>query len=283
MCCLASLAFAQNTITVLRVAPPGASTAMWADAVKQTLELNGYKTNLVGLTNCQEGAKWIDTHPDDPVIVSQISDPFLLGMIQPSNPAACNMNVNTASLVAIEGKWFHFMCGHTGKGADIMSLIHSNGAKIGSWNSPIQIHITSDQMTDIGVKNFKVIGYSAGKDMLQAFASGDIDYLVLTSEVLAQSLPNATCFATSAPHKYAAQVGRVSYNDINKNTRHEGSGLWPIIVAYHTNMTPLRTMFAPGGKHSELLNKLSAPCIPVTDPISVQVQDLHNRAEEIKQ
>jgi hypothetical protein len=278
-----SLAIAQPSVTVLRLSAPGAGNAAWTEAMVQTLNENGYATTVVGFKSCQEGAKWLKDNPKEPVVAMNFSDPVLLNMVEPSNPAACDFPINKESLVAVSGKWFHFICGHTDKGGDIQSLIDSKGAKIGSWNSPVQMQITKDQMTDIGVKNFKVVSYAAGKDMMQAFVSGDIDYIILSTENFAAGLPNASCFATSAEPKYAALMHRTSYSEINKNVRHQNSGLWPVIVSYNTDIDSLRKMFAPSGKHGPLLDSLMKPYIQVTAPIDEQLRDLNTRAQEIKQ
>jgi hypothetical protein len=278
-----SVAMAQPEVTVLRLSAPGAGNAAWTEAIVQTLNDNGYSTNVVGFKNCQEGAKWLKDNPKEPVVAMNFSDPFLLNIVQPSNPASCNFPINKESLVAVSGKWFHFICGHTDKGGNLPALLNSSGAKIGSWNSPVQVKITEDQMTDIGVKNFKVISYAAGKDMMQAFVSGDIDYIILSTENFAAGLPNASCFATSAEPKYAAQMHRTSYSEINKNVRHQNSGLWPVIVSYNTDIAPLRKIFAPSGKHGPLLEAITKPYIQVDAPIDDQLRDLNVRAQEIKQ
>lgn len=273
---------AQPEVTVLRLSAPGAMNGAWTDAMVQTLNENGYSTKVVGFSGCKEGAKWLADNPKEPVVTMNFSDPFLLNMAQPNHPAACNFPVNKDTLVAVPGKYFHFICGHADKG-DVQGLLQSNGAKIGSWNSPVQMQITKDQMTDIGVKNFKVIGYAAGKDMMQAFVSGDIDYVILSTENFAASLPNASCFATSAEPRFAAQMHRTSYVDINKNVRHVNSGLWPIIVSYNTDIDKMRGIFGPKGKHGQLLDALLKPYFPVNASVDEQLRELNTRAKEITQ
>lgn len=278
---LSATAMAQPTVNVLRLAPPGAGTAAWAEAISQTLTENGYKTNILGFKNCQEGAKWLKDNPNEPVVAMNFSDPFLLNIAEPNNPAGCSFPINEKSLVAVAGKWFHFICGHADAGG-LKGLLASDGAKVGSWNSPVQMKIVQDQLTDIGVKNFKVIGYAAGKDQLQAFVSGDTQYIILSSESLAKGLPNATCFATSAEPAIAAGMNRTSYSELNPKVRHQDSGLWPIIVGYNVDIKNVRDILGPSGNHGVLQQSLSKNYIPVFDSIDTQLRDINQRALGIK-
>lgn len=271
-----------QTINVLRLAPPGAGTAAWAEAISQTLTENGYRTNIVGFKNCQEGAKWLKDNPKEPVVAMNFSDPFLLNIAEPSNPAGCNFPINQESLVAVAGKWYHFICGHADAGG-LKGLLASDGAKVGSWNSPVQMKIVKDQLTDIGVKNFKVIGYAAGKDQLQSFVSRDTDYIILSSESLAKGLPNATCFATSAEPAIAAGMERTSYTELNPKVRHQDSGLWPIIVGYNVDIKNIRDILGPTGNQGLLQQALNKNYIPVFDSIEVQLRDINQRAASIKE
>lgn len=269
-------------ITVVRTAPPGGGTSSWNDAITQTLNAHGYSAKILGFKTCSEAATWVKANPKEPIIVMGFSDSFILNIADPKNPAGCDLPVNTNSLVGIVGKWYHFICGHTGKGASTEELLASRGVKIGSWNSPVQMKITSQQLTDIGVKDYKLIGYASGKDQLQAFASQDIDYIVLSSETMAASLPEATCFATSAPQSIAAPMNRDSYQQLNANVRNPGSGLWPMILAYNTPINDLRKVFSSESKKSELFDKMASGFLPVTSSIEQQVSELNAIAREVK-
>lgn len=269
-----------NEINVLRGAKPGAGTAAWTDAVNQTLIENGFKTNLMGFNTCQDAAKWVEANPDKPYISVAFSDNLLLGMVDSDNPAACNLPVTNSSLVAITGTWYHFICGQGEY--DLEYLVSDKPKKIGSWNHPVQFKIVQDQMQDIGATNGNIIGYAAGKDLMQAFVSKDIDYIVLSSENLAKSLPNVECIAASMPTELANSFGRVAYEELNPNVRHNHSGLFPVIVGEHIDMDKVRPLFAAHALKNEQLNALMSVLLPVDMPIEDQVKDLEQRANNLK-
>lgn len=272
-------------INVLRLSPPGSNASLWTSAFDQILSNKGYSVNIIGFKNCQEGAKWLRDNPSEPVLVQTESDALVLAMAQPNNPAGCNFQVNDKSLVSIAGKWFHILCGHAGKNDSIKALLASQSPKVGTFAGPVQMKIVKEQFADMGVHDAKLISYSAGKDMRQAMASGDIDYIIWNSETIL-STPGTSCFATSAPPvvaKTMGSTGRTSYQEVNNQVRHLGSGQWPVILSYNTNISDIRKIMNEQKQTSPLLMQLLSNFIPVNDTIDQQLKNLNSIAKKINE
>lgn len=267
-----------DTTYVLRGAKAGAGVAAWNDAVAATLNDKGMKTEVLGFNDCNGVSNWLKKNPEKQAISMVFSDLVLLNMIEPDNAAACDIPVNNDTLVGIAGKWNHFICGK--EGTTLETLLQDTPKKIGSWNSPVQMKIVQEQMEDIGVKNFSLVGYASGRVQLQSFVSGDTDYVILSSEQLIPT--GASCFATSGNAEFAQATNRTSYSTINENVRHKESGLWPLILGFNIDMEKVRPLFASGALKNEQLTALTANLMPVNDSIEEQVKDLNTRAENLK-
>lgn len=274
----AVMAKESKNITVLRLSPPGGGTAIWTDGITQTLQSAGYNATIKPFKTCQEGAEWYSKNPNEPIVALVFSDFIIQNLADSTHPAGCKFPVTEKSLVGIVGKWYHFICSKPEYGLEY--LLSDQPKFIGSWNGTIQMKVIQDQMTDIGVKNFKVVGYASGKTQIQSLMSNDTQYTVLSSEAMVKGL-NLTCFATSAPIDIAKGINRVSYSELNPNVRHAGSGLWPLIVGYNVDTTAIREILFDESKQSDVLKAMVAPLLPVTESIEQQVKELEERAKNL--
>lgn len=276
---LASNAHAQ-TINVLRGGPVGAGVGLWAEAVADTLRQNGYEVNVVGLENCKQVGKWIKSNPDKPYAMMTYSDYAILDQIKPEHPAACGYELTRDNLVTIAGRYWNFICGKQGENDSIAQLRAMDGKKLGVWNYPVAQAVVEAQMKHMG-SSVKVIGFASGKQMLTAFNTGDIDYIVLSSENLVGALKNPSCFATAADSFVAKahMPNRVSYDVIEKMP-FINYGLWPMIAAGNTDVAKLRYTFStrPSATYVELVKHL-VPEVKATDD---QMKDLNTLASNLK-
>lgn len=272
-------------INIVRMAPPGGASSLWVDAMSETLRNNGYDVSIIGTGTCKEALQWITDNPGKPSIMFNFSYQIAIGMHDPNNLAGCPAPITVDSLVGIMGKWYHFLCGNEGKNS-VQSLVESRGAKIASMNDPIQNKILEDQLTDIGARDFRIIKYASGKDMIQAYVSGDTDYIVYSTESRAEDFPGS-CFITTAPKEVAVTmkngdtIGRATYTDINPNARHAGMGLWPVVVSYNTDIDEIRRMLQASDKNS-LLGKILRTYQPVTSSIEQQIEELRKTSQILK-
>lgn len=267
-------------IHVLRLAPAGGGIAAWSDAVVETLTQNGYPTKLIALNSYKEGQAWQSANPDKPTVFVSFSDNAVFDKHFPNHPAASHLNVNETNLITIVGKWWNFICGKSGQNDTIEALRTSPGAKIGVWNFPVALAAAQAHMQAIGA-NVQIVGFASGRDQLQAFVSGDVDYLIMSSEGLAHSVANISCFATSAPTQIAKEkMQRVAYETLTSDLPFNGYGLWPILVGENVDTQALRTVFHKNP--SPTYTKLQSSFIPNTDPLEVQLQDLAKIGEDLK-
>lgn len=278
---MASMAHAAEPINVLRGGPVGAGVGLWAEAVADTLQKNGREAQIVGLQDCRQVSKWIQTNPGKPYAFMTYSDYALLDELKPDHPAACGYKVDASNLVTIAGRWWHFICGKKNENDSLTYLRTNDGLKIGVWNHPVGYTVLQQQMKKLGT-SAKVIGFASGKQMLTAFNTGDIDYIVLSSENLVGSLKNPSCFATAADTftAKAHMPDRVSYDQIEKMP-FLNYGLWPMIAAGGgVDVELLRAEFAtrPSKTYKDLVSYL----VPETKPVKQQLADLNETALRLK-
>lgn len=268
-------------IHVLRMAPAGGGGALWTDALYETLKNNGYSPKLVAMNSCKEAANWIKANPTKAAVYLTFSDYAIMDMANPNHPAACGLTLDESTLVTIVGRWWNFICGHADQNPSIEALRTNPEAKAGVWNYPISLNVAKTHLASVGYTG-KVIGFASGKQLMLAFTSKDLDYIILSSENLARSLTNAKCFATSAAPADAQRYmkDRVSYASHATLPQYVGYGLWPYIAGVNIDAPALRTIFAdnPG----ELYTKLASNLVIETAPIDVQLADLRRVAEQLK-
>lgn len=259
-----------KTVNVLRAGPVGAGVSLWSEAIADTLRNNGYVVNTIGFANCKESSQWIKNHPDDPYVYMTFSDYSILDDIKPEHPAACGQTMQPDQLITIIGRWWNFICGRTGVNDSLEALVRTDGAKIGVWNYPVSHAVATAHMRTLG-SNGHVIGFASGKTMMTAFNTGDIDYIIMSSENLARSLNDANCFATAATSEDAAQYmpGRVSY-DTREDVPFIGFGLWPMVVGDNVDIAAMREMFqtSPSASFKELQANFIADNSPVEDQLA---------------
>jgi len=266
-------------IYVLRFAPPGGNIAVWTDAIIDTLKDNGYNPILVPFKNCKEGFKWFQNHKTYPSVFWGQSDAAVLNDIAPNNPAVCGFPVNQDTLVTIISKWWSFICGHKGIN-DSFKAMHRGTPKIAIYNHPVKIGVLKAQMKAMGVKA-DVITFAHPKDQLQAFVSGDVDYIVLNNENLAKSMPNTDCFGTTASVTDAKryQPGQISFAT-QGDVPFIGYGNWALIQAENVDMKRMRDIFAH--HQSPMMKKLVSAMRPVSEPITQQLADIKAISTKLK-
>lgn len=268
-----------NEINVLRLAPAGGGVAMWTDAITDTLNKNGYKTKVHAFKSCREGFNWFKNHSNEPIIYTSMSDYAILDMINPDHPAACGFETNEDTLVTINGRWWNFICGHKDSNDSIQALQSSKNNRIGVWNFPVTHNVAKAHMESLGVDG-KVIGFASGRELMQAFVSKDIDYIILSTENMAKSLDNANCFATAAnttnTSKYMSD--RVSYDSVT-DIPFNDFGLWFLTGAQNVDIEKIREIFK--NNPSDMFIKVRGNLIPETKSITEQLNDLESVAKNL--
>lgn len=270
-----------EVIHVLRLAPAGGGLGNWSDAVVQTLQDNGYKAKLVGLNSYQAGRVWLDANSSKAAVYVTFSDNAVFDKLYPDHPASAKLIVDETSLITIIGKWWNFICGHDGKTDTLTALTTGEGEKVGVRSFPTSLEAAKAHMKAIG-SSVSVIGFASGKDQMQAFVSGDLDYIIMSTESLARGLPNTTCFATSAPTTLAKEhmPTRVAYESVNPNVPFNGFGLWPVLVGANVDNQALHEVFTQ--RPGELYQKLRSSFIPETNSITNQLLVLDAIGDDLK-
>ena len=266
-------------INILRFAPPGGNVAVWTDAIIDTLEKNGYKSTLISFKNCKEGFKWTQEHPNEPSIFWGQSQAAILDNLDPENPATCGFPVNEENLVTIISKWWTFICGHkdVNDNFDVLMNKHSN---IAIYNHPISVSVFKAQMKALDVKA-NILTFTKPKDQLQAFISGDADYIVLNNENLAKSVSQASCFGTTASPEDAKlyQTGRISYSE-KGDVPFIGYGNWPLIQAKNVDIVKMRNIFT--FHQSDMMKSLISTMRPVTTSVENQLKEINEMTKQLK-
>jgi len=282
---VSGMAFANynpSSINVVRMAPVGANGALWVEAISQTLMANGYKVNPVNYNNCKDAYNWFKNHDKEPTVIATFSDYAIINKVDPHSKATCNFPVNKDTLITIIGKWWNFICGHKGVSDNFQYLRSSDKLKAGVWNFPISYNVAKIQLAQMGFKG-RVVGFASGKAMLMAFSARDIDYIVMSSENMAKSLPSAHCFATSASiqdkDKYMPK--RIAYSEVNKNISFDGYGLWPFVAGYNVDNEKIRNVLKdhPGA----LYKKMQGNLVPDNEPVSEQIKQFDDVANTLKE
>lgn len=231
-------------LTVLRIGAPGGGSDLYTAPMSARLKEKGWNTTLVGVLDCKGAEQWVKSNPNKPVLYLTWSDDFVLPVLQPDHPRACpSLGVSESTLVTPITQSYHMICSKTQVTVD-QFLAHRN-AKIGSWNHPVQTQILKDLLSDLKLPH-KVVGYARGADLMQALVSGDIDYVVVSSEGLVRNI-NGQCLITTAPVERAKQMSdfktdqsQVSTESLGAKLTRRNTGLIPVYVAYNVDITRLR-------------------------------------------
>ena len=265
-------------INVLRFNPPGGNVAIWADAAVQTLKEAGWDVTLRGFKSCRDARAWYDKNPKAPIVYMIWTDYAVMDMIDINNPAGCGFETSEKTLVGIVGRWWNFICAKEDK-ASMASLMDKTPGKIGVWSYPIQLGVAKAQMKALAPSK-TVVGVYSPKSMLQAFSSGDLDYLIMSSENMADGV-NCKRFGTSASIENAEKhmPGRVSYETF-KGVPFIGYGIYPYFAAENTDIEAIRMLFK---EHpSELFKKMEIGLIPESKSVHEQIQDLKSIAHGVE-
>lgn len=243
-------AMAMNTgmaqdITVMRIGAPGANSDFYATVVGTHLQNRGWKTKTVSFLDCKGAEKWVRDNPREPVIYVTWADDFVLPSIDPNHPRSCpGLTLDQDSLVTPIVKSYHMVCSRNPVTAQ--TFLQHRDAKIGSWNHPVQMRIVRDALKDLDLSQTKLISFARGADMLQALVSGDIDYMVVSSENLVRNI-GGQCFLTMAPRAQASRMSdfrtsgtQTSIESLVERPTWVGTGLIPLYVAYNVDIDRLR-------------------------------------------
>lgn len=265
-------------INVLRFNPPGGNVAIWADAAVQTLKEAGWDVTLRGFKSCRDARAWYDKNPKAPIVYMIWTDYAVMDMIDINNPAGCGFETSEKTLVGIVGRWWNFICAKE-ENASMEKLMNKEPGKIAVWSYPIQLGVAKAQMKAIAPSK-TVVGIYSPKTMLQAFSAGDVDYLIMSSENMADGV-NCKRFGTSASMKdaQAHMPGRVSYEAF-KDVPFIGYGIYPYFAAENTDIKEIRDLFK--NHPSELFSKMMIGLIPETKSVHDQVQDLKSIAHGVE-
>lgn len=235
-----STAYADE-INVLRSTPPGGSEGLYADSVVEILNKNQLQANLVGFNNCKEAANWIEKNPRKPWIMMTHSDPLLLNLADPHDPASCNVPLTKDTLITVVGKTNYSICSRKDSGLGLEQLLSMPNPRIGIFNTKILRTTLTRQLNEIGVKNARVVAFSSGKDNFRAFAAGDTDFIVIGAQNIIDQV-GAQCFLTTALPGNAPQ-GRVSMSTLNPKVSYANSGITTVAVGNHIDRATIRELF----------------------------------------
>lgn len=274
-------AFAEKEVNLLRLNPPGGSDTLWIAAETEVLSAAGYKVTTVGFTSCQDAAGWVKDHPTTPYLVTANTDPMILNLADPKNPASCNIPLTEKTLVTLVGKAYHMICAKDPANASLEAF-RSKPAKIGIWNSKLGVTSLKQHLVDLQAKNVKVIPFATGKDMLTAFVATDIDYVTLTQESLVNQV-NAQCFLTSANAEFAAKtpakIPRVSMMAVNKNLTFPESGSYVSIIGNNVDAAEIRKLMViasrdTAGKFYKMMSPMDVKGVFIGESVPDQFKEI---------
>lgn len=233
-----------SELTVLRIGAPGGNSEIYTAAMSSRLNEKGWNTSIVGFADCKGAEQWVKNNPTKPVMFIHWSDDFILPIVDPNHPRSCaGLTVSETTLVTPITQSYHMICSKHETSAE--KFLTKSNVKVGIWNHPIQTQVLKDLLSDLKLDH-KVVGFARGADLMQAAVSGDVDYIVLSSENLVRNI-QGQCFITTAPLNKAKLMSdfrtnktQVSIESLSKKLTRVGTGLSPVYVAYNVDMTQLR-------------------------------------------
>lgn len=241
---ISSFTFAADRLTFLQIGAPGANSELYSNLMSSRLSERGWDTSLLNFLDCKGAEEWIKKNPQKPVIFMTWSDDFVLPITQPENPRSCPaLTISEKTLVTVINKSHHMFCSRGDLG--LTEFMSSKPTKVGIWSHPVQTLVAKDLIKDLKLEH-KIVGFAKGADLLQALVSGDVDYIVVSSENLIRNI-GGQCFLTTASPVLAKTMSNLkttqaqtSVESLGFKLSRLGTGLIPLYVSYNTNIAALR-------------------------------------------
>lgn len=228
--------FAAPELTVIRIGLPGSVIETWTHPMASRLAERGWKTQLVGFPDCQGAEQWIKDNPTKPVMYMAYMDHFALPYVKPDHPRLCpTLKATESTLAAMPSRVYHNICA-VGKNLGDLKSMHE--PKIGTWNHPTQVMVVKTLLKDLSVQA-RVVEYASAAQMIQATASQDLDFVIVSYENLVTNI-GGQCFITTAPKDLAKKQNKLSIFDVVPRPTRPGTGAVPAYVALNTDMTRLQ-------------------------------------------
>jgi hypothetical protein len=239
----ASVAMAQETVNIIHSLPPGGLHERTNNAVQAGLELAGIKTSLVRFTNCKGLEKWVKDNPTKPVVFDYLLVNQALGQVQPEHPGACNLPLDSKSVIAITFQTQFQACSLAAAG-NARDLWLSGRGKLGVTASPDLNGIMAERIIADVNPNTKIVRYKGNAALIQALTSREIDFAGQFSNASGVISAGGQCFFTTADIAKAEKFGQISIDSVKKNSTASGFGYMGVIVGYNVDVEKLRPVVA---------------------------------------
>ena len=240
---IVSSALAQEPVNIIHSLAPGGLHEKITNAVQTGLESAGIKTNVVRFTNCKGLEKWVRDNPTKPVVFDYLLVNQALHQLQPEHPGACNLPLNTKSVIAITFQTQFQACSLASAG-NAKDLWLSGKGKLGVTASPDLNGIMAESIIADTNPNIKVVRYKNNAALVQALTSREIDFAGVFSNASGMVSAGGQCFFTTADVTKAARFGQISIDEIKKNSGSSGIGYMGAIVGYNVEIDKLRPIIA---------------------------------------
>lgn len=239
-------------INVIVSLPPGGLTDKINLAMKAGLEQAGYKTNLVRFDNCKGLEKWVRDNPGKPAVFEYLLGNTALKLMDPQNPAACDIPLSKESVLAINYQ-SQFQACSLRPVREAVDLWKTGKAKLGITASPaINGPVAEKIVADVN-KNIQVIRYNGNPTLIQAMISREVDFVGQFSNASSVIAAGGTCFFTTAGIGKAAKNSQISLDDFRKNSPVAGIGYMSVTVGLNVDSSKLRPVLVDViNKHPDL-------------------------------
>jgi hypothetical protein len=229
----------QEPINIILSLPPGGLNERINVAVKEELEKNGYKTNLVRFDNCKGLENWVKANPNRPAVFEWVLGTSALAMIDPGHPGGCNVPLTEKTVLTINHQTQFQACSMKPVREAIQQWNNGTG-KLGITAAPYINNTIAEQIAANVNKNIQVVNYKGNPALVQAMISKEIDFVGQFANASSVTQAGATCFFTTAGIGKAARNNQISIDDLRKNSPVAGFGYMSVSVGLNVDADKIR-------------------------------------------
>jgi hypothetical protein len=249
-----NFSWAQEPINIIVNLPAGGLTDRINLAIKDELEKNGYKTNVVRFDNCKGQENWLKANPGKPAVFEYLLGNTALGMIEPGNPGACSVPLTEKTVLTINHQTQFQACSLQSAG-NATDLWASGKGKLGITAAPDINSVMADQIVNDVNKNIQIVRYKGNPALLQALVSREVDFVGQFGPTFPVVQAGGTCFFTTADRIKAAKNNQISIEQYRKNSSMVGIGYMSVTVGLNVDTDKLRPIVTNVVKNSSLFTQ----------------------------
>jgi hypothetical protein len=249
-----SWAQSQEPINIIVNLPAGGLTDRINLAIKDELEKNGYKTNVVRFDNCKGQENWLKNNTGKPAVFEYLLGNTALGMVDPGNPGACSVPLTEKTVLTINHQTQFQACSLRAAG-DAADLWANGRGKLGITAAPDINSVMAEQIINDVNKNTQIVRYKGNPALLQALVSREVDFVGQFGPTFPVIQAGGTCFFTTADVAKASKNKQVSIDQYRKNSPVAGIGYMSITVGLNVDTDKLRPIVTNVVKNSTLFKQ----------------------------